>query len=560
MGRFLNPDNSSFQDVINSEIYVDKTGLLDYTNSVINTTSKFICNSRPRRFGKSMTADMLSAYYSRGCDSKELFKNYEISTVSSYEKNLNKYDVIHFDVQWCMMDAEDTDHVVDYINEGILQELREAYGQIIPDAVRTAYGAMSYIKAATGNKFVVIIDEWDVLIRDEAQNHTLQEAYIDFLRGMFKGTEPSRYIALAYLTGILPIKKLKTQSALNNFEEFTMLDAGRMAPYVGFTEEEVHGLCEQYGCSYEQVKSWYDGYLLENYQVYNPKAVVSVMLNGKYKSYWSNTGSYEAIVPLINMDFDGLKSAIIEMLSGASVEVDVTSFQNDTVSFANRDDVLTYLIHLGYLGYRYATKTVFIPNGEIRAEFVNAVSVSDWGEVSNALKNSADTLQAIWQGREKQVAEGIRQAHFETSHIQYNDENALSYTISLALYAARNFYTFHRELSGGKGFADLVFIPRKRFMDKPALVVELKWDKDAAGAITQIREKEYCRSLEEYHGKLLLVGINYDKKTKEHSCKIRSCSSASFICSEIRSFASFLISSFFAQTISFCGTRFVSSE
>lgn len=175
-----------------------------------------------------MTADMLSAYYSRGCDSKELFKNYEVSTVSSYEKNLNKYDVIHFDVQWCMMDAEDTDHVVDYINEGILQELREAYGQIIPDAVRTAYGAMSYIKVATGNKFVVIIDEWDVLIRDEAQNHTLQEAYIDFLRGMFKGTEPSRYIALAYLTGILPIKKLKTQSALNNFEEFTMLDAGRM--------------------------------------------------------------------------------------------------------------------------------------------------------------------------------------------------------------------------------------------------------------------------------------------------------------------------------------------
>lgn len=244
MGRFLNPDNGAFSEAVNSEIYIDKTRLLEYTNRVINTTSKFICNSRPRRFGKSMTADMLSAYYSRGCDSKELFKNYEISTVSSYEKNLNKYDVIHFDVQWCMMDAKDTDHVVDYINEGILQELREAYGQIIPDAVRTAYGAMSYIKVATGNKFVVIIDEWDVLIRDEAQNHTLQEAYIDFLRGMFKGTEPSRYIALAYLTGILPIKKLKTQSALNNFEEFTMLDAGRMAPYVGFTEEEVHGLCE----------------------------------------------------------------------------------------------------------------------------------------------------------------------------------------------------------------------------------------------------------------------------------------------------------------------------
>lgn len=390
MGRFLNPDNGAFSEAVNSEIYIDKTRLLEYTNRVINTTSKFICNSRPRRFGKSMTADMLSAYYSRGCDSKELFKNYEISTVSSYEKNLNKYDVIHFDVQWCMMDAEDADHVVDYINEGILQELREAYGQIIPDSVRTAYGAMSYIKAATGNKFVVIIDEWDVLIRDEAQNHTLQEAYIDFLRGMFKGTEPSRYIALAYLTGILPIKKLKTQSALNNFEEFTMLDAGRMAPYVGFTEEEVHGLCEQYGCSYEQVKSWYDGYLLEDYQVYNPKAVVSVMLNGKYKSYWSNTGSYEAIVPLINMDFDGLKSAIIEMLSGAFVEVDVTSFQNDTVSFVNRDDVLTYLIHLGYLAYDQDSRHVFIPNEEIRHELNHAVKRTRWNEMMTFQKESLE--------------------------------------------------------------------------------------------------------------------------------------------------------------------------
>lgn len=457
MGRFLNPDNGAFSEAVNSEIYIDKTRLLEYINRVINTTSKFICNSRPRRFGKSMTADMLSAYYSRGCDSKELFKNYEISTVSSYEKNLNKYDVIHFDVQWCMMDAEDTDHVVDYINEGILQELREAYGQIIPDAVRTAYGAMSYIKAATGNKFVVIIDEWDVLIRDEAQNHTLQEAYIDFLRGMFKGTEPSRYIALAYLTGILPIKKLKTQSALNNFEEFTMLDAGRMAPYVGFTEEEVHGLCEQYGCSYEQVKSWYDGYLLEDYQVYNPKAVVSVMLNGKYKSYWSNTGSYEAIVPLINMDFDGLKSAIIEMLSGASVEVDVTSFQNDTVSFANRDDVLTYLIHLGYLAYDQDSRHVFIPNEEIRHELNHAVKRTRWNEMVTFQKESSALLDATLEKDGMEVAKGIEKIHTGySSTIMYHDENSLSSVLTIAYLSSMQYYFKPiRELPTGRGFADL---------------------------------------------------------------------------------------------------------
>lgn len=525
MGRFLNPDNGAFSEAVNSEIYIDKTRLLEYTNRVINTTSKFICNSRPRRFGKSMTADMLSAYYSRGCDSKELFKNYEISTVSSYEKNLNKYDVIHFDVQWCMMDAKDADHVVDYINEGILQELREAYGQIIPDAVKTAYGAMSYIKAATGNKFVVIIDEWDVLIRDEAQNHTLQEAYIDFLRGMFKGTEPSRYIALAYLTGILPIKKLKTQSALNNFEEFTMLDAGRMAPYVGFTEEEVHGLCEQYGCSYEQVKSWYDGYLLEDYQVYNPKAVVSVMLNGKYKSYWSNTGSYEAIVPLINMDFDGLKSAMIEMLSGASVEVDVTSFQNDTVSFANRDDVLTYLIHLGYLAYDQDSRHVFIPNEEIRHELNHAVKRTSWNEMMTFQKESLALLDATLEKDGMEVAKGIEKIHTGySSTIMYHDENSLSSVLTIAYLSSMQYYFKPvRELPTGRGFADFVYIPKPEYKaDYPALVVELKWNKTADTALQQIKERKYPQSLEQYTGNILLVGINYDKKTKEHSCVIEN--------------------------------------
>lgn len=182
--------------------------------------------------------------------------------------------------------------------------------------------------------------------------------------------------------------------------------------------------------------------------------------------------------------------------------------------------MLTLLVHLGYLGYDFDNKCVFIPNNEIRGEFVNAVSVSQWGEVSKALKNSADTLNAILQKRTAQAAEGIEQAHFETSHIQYNDENALSYTISLALYAARNFYTVYRELPTGKGFADLVYIPRKKFPEKPALVVELKWDKSAEGAIDQIKKKQYCKSLSEYQGKLLLVGINYDKETREHKCVI----------------------------------------
>lgn len=323
------------------------------------------------------------------------------------------------------------------------------------------------------------------------------------------------------MTGILPIKKYGTHSALNMFDEFSMIEPGPLASYVGFTETEVQKLCGQYDMELEEVKNWYDGYSFDKaLSVYSPRSVVSCMRLGKIGNYWNQTETFEALQVYIDMNFDGLKDDVLSMIAGNQVPVNIGSFTNDMTTFRSEDDVLTLLIHLGYLGYDSDNKAVFIPNGEIRSEYVNAVSVSDWGEVSKGLKNSADTLQAIWENRPLQVAEGIRQAHFETSHIQYNDENALSYTVSLALYAARNFYTVHREFPGGKGFADLVFIPRKKFSEKPALVVELKWDKTARGAITQIKEKEYCRSLEEYHGNLLLVGINYDRKTREHTCRI----------------------------------------
>ena len=300
-----------------------------------------------------------------------------------------------------------------------------------------------------------------------------------------------------------------------------MIDPGPLACYVGFTEEEVKELCKQYNMDMEEVKSWYDGYSFEKaLSIYSPRSVVNCMRLGKIGNYWNQTETFEALQIYIDMNFEGLKDDVLSMIAGNSVPVNIGSFTNDMSTFHTEDDVLTLLIHLGYVAYDYDNKTVHIPNNEVRAEYVNSVSASDGGEVSRALKNSADTLEAIWQKRPKQVAEAVRQAHFETSHIQYNDENALSYTISLALYAARNFYTVHREFPGGKGFADLVFLPRKKFPEKPALVVELKWDKTADGAIGQIKRNEYCRSLEEYRGNLLLVGVNYDRKTKEHECMI----------------------------------------
>lgn len=263
MGRFLNPDYSAFETALNSEIYIDKTGLLAYTNKVINTKQAFICNSRPRRFGKSVTADMLTAYYSKGCDSADIFADYEISHAGDFRQHLNKYDVIHLDIQWCLAPAKGAAGVVSYIEKSVIAELKEKYPDIISEETVSLPEAMSEIYTVTGNKFIVIIDEWDILIRDEANNRDEQENYINFLRGMFKGTEPTRFISLAYLTGILPIKKMKSQSALNNFDEFTMLDAGALASYIGFTELEVEKLCDKYHKDFAEVKRWYDGYVLE---------------------------------------------------------------------------------------------------------------------------------------------------------------------------------------------------------------------------------------------------------------------------------------------------------
>lgn len=382
---------------------------------------------------------------------------------------------------------------------------------------------MSEIYTVTGNKFIVIIDEWDILIRDEANNRDEQENYINFLRGMFKGTEPTRFISLAYLTGILPIKKMKTQSALNNFDEFTMLDAGELASYIGFTELEVEKLCDKYHKDFAEVKRWYDGYVLENQQVYNPKAVVSAMLRGNFQSYWSQTGTYEVVVPLINMDFDGLKQAIIEMVSGSTVEVDTGTFQNDTVSFSSRDDVITYLIHLGYLAYDQRKQCAFIPNEEIRQELLAAAKKTKWNELQEFEYQSEQLLEATLDREETLVADYIEQIHMEyASAIQYHNENSLSSVLTIAYLSAMKYYFKPiRELPTGRGFSDFVFIPKEEYrVDYPALVVELKWNKSAHTALQQIKDKKYPESLLQYTGNILLVGINYDKKSKAHECVI----------------------------------------
>lgn len=461
---------------------------------------------------------MLAAYYQHGVDGREVFQKLKICTDSSFEKYLNKYNVIFLNMQEFLSRTDNMDEMLLRIKKMVLRDLKKEYPSVDYYDDTDLVQSMQDIYNENKCPFMVIIDEWDCVFREYKQNKEAQEQYLDFLRDLLKD---KAYIHLAYMTGILPIKKYGTHSALNMFSEFSMTNPRQLSEFVGFTEGEVQKLCDSYSMNLQELKEWYDGYHFENApSVYSPKSVIEAVSSGICDNYWNQTETFEALRTYIDMNFDGLKDDILTMMSGKSVPVNTGSFTNDMTTFHTEDDVLTLLIHLGYLGYDFDHKSVFIPNHEIMNEYVNAVLVSDWGGVSQSLKSSADTLYAIWNQNPELVAKGMEQAHFETSHIQYNDENALSYTISLALYAARNFYTIYRELPFGKGFADMVFIPKKKFPDKPALVVELKWDQDADGAIRQIKEKKYMQNLEDYKDNLLLVGVNYDKKSRVHECVI----------------------------------------
>ena len=522
MGSYLNPSSERFQTGLRSPIYVDKTLLISKINRYVRTEQKFICVSRPRRFGKSMAADMLSAYYGCGDDTSALFDNLKIASDESYKKHLNKYDVIKINMQAFLSATHDVDEMLNALQKRVLMELKRAYPEYVDEG--QLVWSMQDVFTATKRPFVILIDEWDCLFREYAHNTDAQKKYLDFLRMWLKDQD---YVALAYMTGILPIKKYGTHSALNMFTEYSMTDPGELAEYFGFTECEVRGLCEKYKMSFEEAKAWYDGYeLITNsidgdirFAMYSPKSVVESMLRHKFGPYWNKTETYEALKVYIQMNMDGLKDAVVRMLAGDRVKINTGTFTNDMTTFAGKDDVLTLLVHLGYLTYDSECCMVSIPNREVAQEYVNAISTMGWGEVMRSVEASRKLLESLWDMDADAVAKGIDRAHEEISILRYNDENSLSCTINLAFYFAKEYYTIIRELPTGKGFADICLIPRQLYADKPAAVIELKKDKNAQGAIEQIRQKHYVKALEDYKGNLLLVGISYDKD-KKHSCVI----------------------------------------
>ena len=524
MGNYLNPGNSGFETVRNSR-YVDKSGLIRLINDTIRTKQKLSCVSRPRRFGKSFAAQMMCAYYDKTCDSSALFDDLEIARDKSYREHLNKYDVIYLDMT-AVIGATDKADIVSFVKRNVTQELTMAYPGL--KVCEAFYDTLSNAVELAGNQIIMIIDEWDAPIREAKDQPEIQREYLEFLRSLFKNSGiTDKVFAAVYMTGILPIKKDGSQSAISDFKEYTMVKPGKFGPYVGFLEDEVKKLCQDYNADFAMMKHWYDGYAFRNVEsVYNPNSVMEAIRNDDFDSYWTQTSAAESLMGYISLNFDGLSRTITELIGGVEVSVNTKAFANDLVTFRNRDDVLTLLIHLGYLAYDEESGRVRIPNQEIRMEFANSIREIKRDETIRRVRESDQLIYDTVHRNAEAVAAQIERIHAEEAPLYYNAEQSLRSVIKRAYFSYADEYLKFEELPAGVGYADIVYLPKKD-SPLPALVIELKWNKSAGGAIEQIRDKHYPDAIKDYGGEILLVGINYDKDApagkRKHTCVIEQC-------------------------------------
>ncbi len=523
MGIYVNPGNELMQDALNSMIYVDKSLIVRELNKVLNTKSKYICVSRPRRFGKSMAKALLMAYYSRGCKSHRQFKNLKIAQEPTYRKYLNKFNVIAIDCVDYFGNLLKTgeDSFVNTMTREIRADMVNEFPDIDFANCVTIANCIKLVYQKTGVKFVILIDEYDLPIRTEQPASLFQE-YLDLLLSLFKSETTSEATALAYITGILPVVRDKVESKLNNFEEYTFLEPFQFAEFTGFTEAEVKELCDKYDVNFQECLNWYEGYTVNGMHICNPHAVVQAITKRKFKSFWSATGTYETFAPYITANYKGIKDDLITMLAGGSVPVNISKFCNSLDDINTKDKLFTYMLHTGFLAYNPDDQTCRMPNLETQNIWGNALeSTESFKVLGEFISNSRLLLKASLAKDGEVVAAALEKLHDEiTSNLSYNHEQSLQSAIDIAYMHAKTYYRIFNEVPTGKGVADVVLVPL--YPNWPAVIIELKRKSSTQSALNQIREKKYSERLSGYNGRLLFVGINYDEK-KKHTCEIVEC-------------------------------------
>jgi len=505
---------NKFKELLRSKYFVDKTMLIEKTNEILDTRDKFLCITKPRRFGKSSVADMLGAYYSKAFNSEDVFNKLNISKVNNYKEHLNKYNVIYMTLNKLPKEGNTYFDYINMIQGYLIKDITKKF----PFIKAEDYYSIDDIFSATGEKFVFIIDEWDYIFSHNLFKEN-QDDFLEFLRNILKDKE---YVSLAYMTGVLPIKQYSTGSALNMFNEYTMLNDRIYAEYFGFTEEEVKGLCsEENSVSFKEIKEWYNGYTTnKGKSIYNPRSVVCALRDDYCKSYWTSTGAMDEVLFYLKYNIAEVRNDIIEMVSKNSVEVYLDEeYRAGQDTLETKEEIYSAMIVYGFLSYYDGI--LKIPNKELMKEFEKALRDKSFGKIVTIIGNSKKMLEATLNKDTITMKKIIDDIHnSEIPIFQYNDENSLSCVVSMAYLFAREEYRIEREEKTGKGYADFVFHPRKR--NKTAFILELKKDTKPIKAINQIKEKDYAQKLREENEdkKILAVAICYNSKTKEHECMI----------------------------------------
>ncbi len=499
-----------FQNHLNSEIYVDKSQMIAQISKNIRTGNRYLCITRPRRFGKTVNANMLGSFYTKGYDTHEQFDNLAIAQTDSYKKHLNQYHVIYIDFSRMPDFCCSYQQYMSSIVQGLREDLQKTY----PELQNHVYDKISEMLLDTGESFVFILDEWDAVFHEEFIQVRDKSQYLKFLKALLKD-QP--YVDLVYMTGILPIAKYSSGSELNMFDEYNFMNDNIYDDYFGFREEEVKILCTQYASmSFEEMKIWYDGYYTSDGQsLFNPRSVSKALMRGVCLNYWTETGPMNEIADCIEHNVDEVREDIVKLVAQIPVSVRLKGYSAAEQQLNTRDEILSAMVVYGFLSY-YDGK-VRIPNQELMDKYQEVLERDSFGEVKDIVDCSKEMLEATWNCDEQKVAAILEKVHDrEIPFLTYHDENALSCVITLCYLYTRKDYVIEREAKSGKGYCDYLFLPKK--IGKPAIILELKVGHSCEAALAQIKNQNYMQKVEKCH-QILLVGISYNRN-KCHTCKI----------------------------------------
>jgi len=533
MGRYLNSmvPLETYKKIAGTRFFVDKTLLLeDVLNAVEMDGQKYLCITRPRRFGKSVMANMVGCFLGNSSDSSGIFSNLSIAGSEYYQKHLNRHNMIFIDFSRVPRDCNGYEQYIDRIQDGINGDLAEAYSDLEIDTSGSVWDNLSMIFEKKGETFVFVIDEWDAVFHMPFISKEKQKEYPIFLKSMLKD---QAYVELAYMTGVLPIAKYSSGSELNMFVEYDMTVMERFSDYFGFTEAEVDTLFERYmkttktpKITREELQLWYDGYhTASGERLYNPRSVVCALANNQLANYWTSSGPYDEIFFYVKNNIDDIRDDLVLMVAGEGVEAEIQNYAAASMELNTKDEIYSAMVIYGLL--TYTDGEVFIPNKELMDKFRELLmNKESLGYVYRLANESKRMLEATLRGDTDTMAEILKFAHnTEAPILSYNSETELSAVVNLVYLAARDKYRVEREDKAGTGYVDFIFYPERRNGD--AVILELKVDSTPDDAIRQIKDREYALRFKgklgekpRYTGRVLVVGIGYSKRTKEHSCKV----------------------------------------